>query len=52
MEGWSTHLISKIWNLLDEEHRWELIPCYPLRSVPRPHKFLHDERGQNDTKQG
>lgn len=21
MEGWSTHLISKIWNLLDEEHR-------------------------------
>lgn len=22
MEGWSTHLIAKIWNLLDEEHRY------------------------------
>ena len=24
MEGWSTHLIAKIWNLLDEEHRYVL----------------------------
>jgi hypothetical protein len=22
MEGWSTHLMAKIWNLLDEEHRY------------------------------
>jgi hypothetical protein len=22
MEGWSVHLMSKIWNLLDEEHRY------------------------------
>jgi len=26
MQGWSSHIISKIWNLLDEEHRYEISP--------------------------
>jgi hypothetical protein len=29
MEGWSTHLIAKIWNLLDEEHR------YAMKRLPK-----------------
>lgn len=27
MEGWSVHLIAKIWTLLDEEHRYVIMVC-------------------------
>ncbi|OWO98716.1 hypothetical protein B2J93_5374 [Marssonina coronariae] len=35
MQGWSTHLVSRIWNLLDEEHRY--VPsCASLRAWSDP----------------
>ncbi|KAG4430716.1 hypothetical protein IFR05_013804 [Cadophora sp. M221] len=35
MQGWSTHLISKIWNLLDEEHRlWIRWPLEEIGWIP------------------
>ncbi|KAF8857555.1 hypothetical protein BDZ45DRAFT_674606 [Acephala macrosclerotiorum] len=35
MEGWSTHLMARIWNLLDEEHRlWIRWPVEEIGWIP------------------
>ncbi|KAH6701370.1 hypothetical protein BKA61DRAFT_646994 [Leptodontidium sp. MPI-SDFR-AT-0119] len=36
MRGWSSHLVSKIWNLLDEEHQlWIRWPLEEIGWIPR-----------------